>query len=260
MNSELQNNAVKYTRRIMEGIWAGDLSLYEEYASEKITGIGSMESEYTSGRDKFGKLLKERSEELGNAYLDGENFQVISDDTNSCIVAGEYDVCSQGHMIKKQRVTAVWDAKRKKLTMSHLQFTDVQKNLTGPAHEFTRALTRRKEEQTMLPLKDHNGKLYMLEPADIEWIESARNYVVIRRADGGDNLKIRTPFADFIRTLPSQFLTVSRGKNVNMDYVDSFSRNVITLIDGTTFRVSRSCQDDVMEKMRKIHTIFEEEQ
>lgn len=256
MNTDQKQEVLRLTQTMIEGIWNRNFRVYDKVADENITGIGSYETEYVSGKDDLKMQLLRRSAEYPPVYLDGETFQVISDDVNSCVVAGKYDLYAKGHMLKQQRITVLWIIKRRKLKVHHMQFTDVKKDLDGPQHEFTRALRRHKEEQTVIPVRDHEGKLYMLEPADIEWIEAARNYIKIHRADDGTDLKVRAVFTDFIKPLPSQFMIVSRGKAVNLDYVDTFSRSTIKLIDGTVFRVSRSCQDEVEEKMQKIHYIF----
>jgi hypothetical protein len=257
MNISDQKQAVRLTRRVLEKLWEHDLSEFAEACDENIIGIGPFQAEFVAGKEKLMDVLDSRISGTRSGYLDGEKFDVISSDDKSCIVAGEYNIFAEGKFIKKQRVTVIWSLVHRRLKMRHIQFTDVKDDLEGPAHEFTRALKRKQVEQALLPIKDHSGRLYMLEPADIEYIESSRNYILVKRADGGEDLKVRGVFQDFMKTLPSQFLVVSRGRTVNMDYVDSFSRNTITLVDGLNFKVSRSCQEAVLARMDQIHTIFE---
>lgn len=258
MNTELKHEILRIMQNMIEQIWSRNFRLYDDYADDAITGIGPYEAEYVSTKAELKTELLKRSSNYPPLYLDGEKFEVISEDVSSCVIAGEYNLYAEGHLLKQHRITAVWSVKRKKPKMNHLQFTEVQRDLNGPQHEYTRALRRHKEEQSLVPVRDHTGKLFMLEPADIEWIDAARNYITIHRADDGTDLKVRAVFTDFINNLPSQFLTVSRGHAINMDYVDSFSRNIIRLIDGKTYKVSRSNQAEVAKKMDKIDRIFQD--
>lgn len=93
------------------------------------------------------------------------------------------------------------------------------------------------------------GRITIVRPAEVEWIEAAGNYVRLHLAD--DAHLMRETMAGMTERLPpGEFLRVSRSAIVRVEGIDelrhrSHGEYTIVLRDGTKVKSSRSYTDDI---------------
>jgi two-component system LytT family response regulator len=96
-----------------------------------------------------------------------------------------------------------------------------------------------------LPVRS-DGRVELVDPAAIDWIEAADNYVVLHA--GGRTHVLRETLAHLEQRLsPDEFVRIHRSTIVRLDRVarlDSASRGDydVTLRDGTRLKLSRTCR------------------
>ena len=97
-------------------------------------------------------------------------------------------------------------------------------------------------------------EIYFVRPADVAWLESSGNYVVLHAASGEHT--VRTAMRDLEARLdPAVFVRVHRSAIVNLDFIKKLEpyfhgEFVITLKDGSQLTSSRSYSAKLREMLR----------
>ena len=111
--------------------------------------------------------------------------------------------------------------------------------------------TRRQPEERGRLLAEFNGKLHVIDVAQVELIEADRNYVSIRV--GHDTFHARSTLSDAEQALRSQpMLRISRSCLVNMNYVREVNRTlrgdfILVLAGGATVTSSEGYRAKVRD-------------
>jgi two-component system LytT family response regulator len=111
--------------------------------------------------------------------------------------------------------------------------------------------TRRQPEERGRLLAEFNGKLHVIDVAQVEMIEADRNYVSIRV--GHDTFHARSTLSDAEQALRSQpMLRISRSCLVNMNYVREVNRTlrgdfILVLAGGATVTSSEGYRAKVRD-------------
>ncbi len=125
--------------------------------------------------------------------------------------------------------------------------------LAGLLAQLERDARSRPEERPRL-LAEFAGHLHVLDAADVEMVESDRNYVVIRV--GRDSYQARSTLAQAEAALQSQpMLRISRSCLVNMNFVREVNRTlrgdfILVLAGGATITSSEGFRAKVKEYLR----------
>ncbi|MBM3779609.1 MAG: response regulator transcription factor, partial [Acidimicrobiia bacterium] len=111
---------------------------------------------------------------------------------------------------------------------------------------------RRSPYISRIAVKDHQ-RYVILKVSDVDWIQSAANYVEIH--SGGRCLLLRSTLTALEEQLdPASFLRVHRTSIVNVDRVAEIlpseqGDSMVRLNDGTCLRLSRKYRDSVLARM-----------
>jgi two-component system LytT family response regulator len=130
---------------------------------------------------------------------------------------------------------------------------DARAALQGLLAQLERSSRARVEERPRL-LAEFAGRLHVLEAAQVELVESDRNYVVIRV--GRDSYSARSTLAQAEAALQSQpMLRISRSCLVNMNFVREVNRTlrgdfILVLAGGATVTSSEGFRARVKEYLR----------
>ena len=99
----------------------------------------------------------------------------------------------------------------------------------------------------------NNGHVLFLDPAEVEWIEAAGNYV--RLNDGGESHLLRETMARVeARLPPERFLRIHRSAIANLEAVRELVLSprgdfVVVLRSGKRLPLSRACRDRLEEAL-----------
>lgn len=113
-------------------------------------------------------------------------------------------------------------------------------------------MTRRTGQRTRLPIKS-DGRVFLLEVADIDWLESHDNHVKVHAA-GATHL-VRQTLQALEASLPAEFVRVHRSAIVNVARIREIQpwfngEHVLLLHGGSKVHTSRGYRARVEELMR----------
>ena len=104
---------VYLTQYILEQYWQGNLMPLVSHMHNDILWIGSMDEEYVHGKEDMIKRVKENNNEMPLVYLDNQEYEVVQNEGNTCIVVGRYRAYTKPDsgllLSEKQRITFVWN-------------------------------------------------------------------------------------------------------------------------------------------------------
>ena len=115
------------------------------------------------------------------------------------------------------------------------------------------SIAARHNAVSRLPVRSE-GRVELVDPGTIDWIEAADNYVVLHA--GGRTHVLRGPLSRLVACLnPDDFVRIHRSTIVRLDRVarlDSASRGDydVTLRDGTRLKLSRTCRPRLERAVR----------
>jgi two-component system, LytTR family, response regulator len=115
------------------------------------------------------------------------------------------------------------------------------------------SIAARHNAVSRLPVRT-DGRVELVDPGTIDWIEAADNYVVLHA--GGRTHVLRGPLSRLEACLnPDEFVRIHRSTIVRLDRVerlDSASRGDydVTLRDGTRLKLSRTCRPRLERAVR----------
>lgn len=98
------------------------------------------------------------------------------------------------------------------------------------------------------------GEIFFLKPSEVDWVESAGNYVCVHAA-GQTHIWRETMNQVERQLLPHNFVRIHRSKIVNFDRIrrlkpNSYGDYSVELRDGTTLTMSRVYRDSVLKLLR----------
>jgi two-component system LytT family response regulator len=162
-----------------------------------------------------------------------------------------FEVCAVDYLLKP------FDQERFKKTLERVRprhqggdAAQRQAALAGLLAQLERSSRAQAEERPRL-LAESGGHVHVLDAAQVEMIESDRNYVVIRV--GSDNFHARSTLQQAEQALRSQpMLRISRSCLVNMNYVREVNRTlrgdfILVLAGGATVTSSEGFRAKVKE-------------
>lgn len=118
------------------------------------------------------------------------------------------------------------------------------------AHRSDNAITRRYTDRVLIK---HEGRSFMVRLADVQWIESAGNYVVLHA--GKEKHQLRETLTNLEGRLdPAQFVRIHRRMIVSVDAMRELQAwfggdQIMILKDGTRLRVSRNFREHVADRL-----------
>lgn len=156
----------------------------------------------------------------------------------------------------KQKCKLIFLSSREELVFQSFHYEPVYFVRKGSAErmrtELSRALKRiqeKYEKRVCLYFPDKEGMLIKVSIADIEWIESARNYLIYYTVTG-QAYRMRKTMEEEEKSLKEYgFIRIHRAYLVNGRYVEQIKKNAgeIRLKSGRALEVSKSCKKAALE-------------
>lgn len=246
---------LELTQKILEQYWQGNQTLFREHMHRDILWIGSMKEEYIYGAKDMLKRLDENHEEMPPVFLDEQEYEIVQNERNTCVVAGRYRAYTKpesGLLLSEyQRVTFVWEKsvedKKDCLRIKHIHLSNTlhiqsedERFPTKAGRESYEYLQRIMAERSMgdvITVKDDGQVTRVINYSDIMYVESDRNYNLIHMKDN-NIIRTRGRFSDIVEILPDTFVSLNRSICVNRSYVKGLEKQTLQMIDGTTFKIA----------------------
>lgn len=263
MQTELQEQAMQLTRRILGSYWSDNHELLREYAHSDIQWIGATEDEFLSGIDEVLGYLERKVKNETPARVTEEALAVVWTDVQTCVVAGRYRLFANAgdSLADTERVTFVWVEENGNLKIIHIHQSAIlylrRENEKYPIRagrdvlKFVQSFIKEREQQGRVSFKDTKNATYLLDYADIYYVEADRNYTVVHRADKGGDIRIRESLTHVVGRLNEDFFMISRSCAVNLFYAQRLDGSVLTMVEGTQLAVSNSRRQQLAEMMQR---------
>lgn len=259
--------AVALTQYILEQYWQGNLMPLVSHMHEDILWIGSMDEEYVHGKEDMIKRIKENNSEMPLVYLDNQEYEIVQNEGNTCVVAGRYRAYTKPEsgmlLSEKQRVTFVWNKEKaddeEKLWIKHIHLSNVlhiqseEERFPTRAgrenYEYVQRIMAERSADEVITVKDENLAKRVINYSDIMYIISDRNYIILYLANNQGKIRVRANLSAFVEKLPDGFVSVSRSYCVNCRYIKTLKKQELTMTDGEKFSVPAVSIKKILNKM-----------
>lgn len=122
------NQTLELTQYILEQYWQRNIEPLLSYISDDIFWIGFMDEGYLHVKEAMVKRIQENIQEIPIVYLDEQEYKVVQDESNDCIIVGSYKAYTklESKIIfsEKQRITFVWIKEKEKLLIKHIHLSN----------------------------------------------------------------------------------------------------------------------------------------
>ncbi|MEE8827152.1 MAG: LytTR family transcriptional regulator [Eubacteriales bacterium] len=267
MQRALQEETLRLTREILRTYWSGDITELRTYAHPAIQWIGTRDQEYTHGIEEFLDYLGRKRAQIPKFDMEDEQFEAVWSDETACAVAGRYVLRkkseneAEGRLIDRHRVTFIWEMSASGLKIIHIHMSsilyiqdsgdDFAQKAEKEAMQYMQKYFPDREIVPRVSFKDTKNTTYLLDFADIYYVEADRNYTVIHRADKGSDIRIRESLTKVMSRLSDDFFMISRSCAVNLFYAQRLDGTVLTMVEGTQLAVSNSKRQQLAEMMQR---------
>lgn len=245
MTKEGKTKVINLTQYILEKYWKKDYEPLLEYVDDNIMWIGSLDEEYMHGRKEMQERIEKNCDDMVLVSLKNQEYEVVSDDADSCIVVGRYTACTDPDsgvlLCEKQRVTFVWKKKNELFKIMHIHLSNIlhiqDRDENFPiragkeAYLYMQMMMKEKNEGKRINVKSCDGITWFLKYSEIRYMEAERNYSIIYCTEKKNAIKVRKNLSDFEKELAPDFLRVSRGILVNPNYIQKIEDGKIFLYD-----------------------------
>ena len=245
------------TEHFCEGVRQDTLT---KHMDEKCLWIGSIDSEYTKGKDEILYSLHKEAGKLPTFILTSKKFECANHDRKMAVITGRYI----GHTEENnkeisrdmQRVTFVWKEKEGFLWLVHFHISNpmnnVEKNEGFPhalgvfTKEYINSLLLEGKNKYII-VKDEKNAYQRLPVSKIIYIEYFDMRCLIHLLDNDVLVKASLSELEFqIKGVGCQIIIrVQKKFAVNKFFVSSIKRYEIEVTNGHTIPVSRSRYKEV---------------
>ena len=265
MQKALQEETLRLTREILRTYWSGDITALQTYAHPDIQWIGTRDQEYTHGVEEFMDYLERKRVQMPKLRMAEDQFEVVWSDENACAVAGRYVLKTDSeeedrNLLDRHRVTFIWERSASGMRIIHVHMSsilyiqdtgdDFAQRAEKEAMQYMQKYFPDRETVPRVFFKDTKNTTYLLDFADIYYVEADRNYTVIHRADKGSDIRIRESLTKVMSRLSDDFFMISRSCAVNLFYAQRLDGTVLTMVEGTQLQVSNSKRQQLAEMMQ----------
>lgn len=258
------NQALKLTQYILEQYWQRNLEPLLSYISDDILWIGSMDEEYLHGKEAMVKRIKENNQEMPIVYLDDQEYEVVQNGSNDCVIVGRYKAYTKPEskmiLTEKQRITFVWSKEKDKLLIKHIHLSNVlhiqEDDERFPTkagkenYDYLMRIMAERSRNEVITVKDENHASRIINFSDIMYITSIGNYILISLSSEKDALKVRGNLSTFTEKLSDNFIQPSRSFTVNKSYIKKLEGKMLVMIDGEKFYIPSAGLKSFKNKMK----------
>lgn len=262
MKKEKIAECIQLTDDILMRHFRGDHRLVMEHLHENCLWIGSNTIEYYQGRTMILQQLEKEKTALPQISLSSKEFQCISHDRNSCVIAGRYigitDEESKEIYRDMQRVTFTWKEEKGYLYLTHMHvsnpLTNVERDEIFPhgVGRFTRKyvdmlIKKEVERSGHLMIKDRDNVTHKIQTSNILYLEAFNVNTLIHALDG--DIFARGSITELERQISElqedMFVRVHKSFCVNRFYVTSIKAFELCLADQFIVPVSKAKYTEV---------------
>ena len=256
MKKEKIIECIKLTDDMLTRHYQGDHRLVVKHLHKDCLWIGSNAIEYYQGRTAILQQLEEEKAKLPQVSLSSKDFQCVTHDRNSCVIAGRYigitDEVSGEIYRDMQRVTFAWKEEKGQLYLMHMH---VSNPLTNTEHDeifphgvgiFTRKyvdmlIKKEVERSGHLIIKDRDNVTHNIQTSNILYLEAFNVNTLIHTLEGDVFARISiTELEKQLHELQEDmFVRVHKSFCVNRFYVMSIQAYEVCLADQHTIAVSK---------------------
>lgn len=250
MVKKLQIQCLHQTQQILEEWWNKNPQPFIDAMDPDILWIASGREEYYYGKEECVKHCV-RLGDLPRVYLQGQEYSIVYNDRNTCLVAGRYIACTEEGepmvLSETQRFTFVWKLEEERLSLIHLHLSNAL-HILEDGEDFPRkaGLETAAYLQRLLSDWTVNEKIvvmgtgrreHIVPVMDIMYVvadgEYCRVYTVQR------TISCTESFKSVREGLGKDFFQVHRGIMVNVTCVRMVEPGSLTLFDGTKLPVAK---------------------
>lgn len=266
MIKKYQSEVLRLTQYILEQYWQKNTEPLLTHIDENILWIGSMDEEYIHGKETMTLRIDENNLEKPLVYMDSQEFEIVQNEGNTCIVVGRYRAYTKPEsgmlLSEKQRVTFVWEKipsdGAEKLRIKHIHLSNVlhiqSEDERFPTragrenYEYVKRTLAERGMNAVVTVKDDRHTNHVINYSDIMYIIADHNYINIHR-NGYGVIRSRANLSAFIVGFPDEFIKPCRSYCVNKSYIKTLNGRKLTMVDGREFIIPT-------KYLRQIHILI----
>lgn len=266
MKKEKIAACIQLTDEMLTVHFRGDHRFLAEHLHENCLWIGSNAAEYYQGKDKILQELEKEKTDLPQIRLSSKEFQCVTHDRNSCVIAGRYmgvtDEASGEIYRDMQRVTFAWKEEKGFLYLAHMHvsnpLTNVESDEIFPhgVGTFTRKyvdmlIKKEVEHSGYLTVKDRDNVIHKIQTGNILYLEAFNVNTLVHTLEGDIFARVSiTELERQIRELQEDlFIRVHKSFCVNRFYVTSIKKFEVCLADQYRVPVSKGKYAEVKARL-----------
>lgn len=266
MKKEKITECIRLTDEMLTMHYRGDHHLVVKHLHDDCLWIGSNAIEYYQGKAMILQQLEKEKSDLPQITLSSKDFQCISHDRNSCVIAGRYigitDEVSEEIYRDMQRVTFTWKEEKGLLYLTHMHVSNPLANVEHDeifphgVGKFTRKyvdmlIKKEVERSGYLTVKDRDNVIHNIQTSNILYLEAFNVNTLIHMIDG--DVFARLSITELERQIKDlnedMFVRVHKSFCVNRFYVTSIKNFEVCLAEQYIVPVSKGKYTEVKEHL-----------
>lgn len=262
------NAALRLSREFLHRFWAGDAAWCRHIITPDFVWIGSLTEEFGQNAQAFMKEYDSIMSYSPRVVISDEEYHTLpSIDGKIFIVIAQYlghtDPASGTTFSDRQRLSLIWRATPDGLRLAHYHVSNPLKATIGnepfptsfarETYRYTKALSQQMSSDATCELRDVEGNLNLLRPADITYLEAQRQSTVVHCMSR--SFRVRSGITDVARRINTDssdmLVRTHRSYAVNVLYVDRIGRTAVHLTTDKEIPLSAQRHAEVEQQVRK---------
>lgn len=265
--NELSHFLISRSSLVFHSYFDRDINQFVELLDPNFVWIGSYEFQFTKGIQEFLAITKEEQNEL-QAQVYDEEYHILSHDGNTWVVYGSFSASAwmdeKTFLYTKQRATYIWKWVNNDFKLLHLHCTMTRDiPLVGDFNikdihtcekpdlrwydYMLRVENERNTQRKHMTLKDNNGDIHYLLPAEILGVSISYRVATVYTASG--NFFVHQTLNTIMDIFPN-LMKVHKSWLVNPIYVRQVKRYQILLSNGLEVPIGKSRYNEIREQLK----------
>lgn len=260
--AEVLHNTIEILRQIL----AGNYGYIVRYMHPDVIWLGASDKEYMRGREQFRQALRQISSPKLSLQMKESRFETAAEDERSCVVVGIMQAAEKGggDIHTEVRATFLWEITEEGPKIRHVHisatmpFKDEDEYFPVRAaregYQYMERQIRRQQEGSVISLSDSSGRIHVVNLNDILLVRADRNYTMVSRFDGREDIRIRGPFGLFMERLPDYFIRLSRSTAANAFYIVRVEGDSVVLASSERIHVPLRNAAAVRRRLKELQS------
>lgn len=272
MNYQTLQEMIRLSQECLERFWQLDGEFVIGYFDDDFLWIGSAMSQYMEGKEAAAADFRDIMAELKPCHLLNQEFTVIANSGNICVIAGRYLTTTDdevGYFLQaQQRCTFVWETGKDGPKLKHCHISNPMGELSlAQGEKFPNAvgqMTKKyweyrlaaAEEARRIVVSDTGHAVHFLSPAEIVYAKADRRNCEVHTLSGGI-IRASMSISDFLQKAGDGFFTVHRSYALNTAYISCIRKYEVVMADGSKIPLPERRYKALREALAGVYDISE---